>query len=341
MLEGLLLSHEFAHSWNGKYRHPADMVTPDFQQSKRTRLLWVYEGLTHYLTVVLATRSGLWTQEQCQNFLAVIATGVQNQRGRVWRPLEDTTVGAQFLFQARGDWASWRRGVDFYAEGVLIWLEVDTLIRQKTQGRRSLDDFCRRFFGEKIGTARVVPYTFEDIVAELNSIAPSEWKSLLTERVTSIAPQAPLGGLEQSGWRIIYADAPSEAQKMFEKIFKTINLTASIGILFREDGSIIDIIPDKAAHRAGIGPAMKVVAVNSRRWSSERLLDAVAATKDGKQPLELLVENGDFFTSYHLDYQEGAKFPRLERDSSRVDVLAQIIKPLTLTKGEAKSLDSQ
>ncbi len=334
-----LLPHEFAHSWNGKHRRPQDMVTRDFNQPQRTKLLWVYEGLTCYLHFLLTARSGFWTQEQARDYLAMIAESVRNQRGRIWRPLEDTAVAAQLLFNARGDWAAWRRSVDFYSEGLLIWLEVDTIIRQQTQGRRSFDDFCRRFFGGGNGASAVKPYTLDELVATLNAVAPYDWRSLLTSRVTSIGPEAPLGGINRSGWQLTYADKPPEIHQAFEAARKSIDLTASVGLRMSQKGSIIDVIPGKAADRAGIAPGTKLVAVNSRRWSPELLRRAVAATTDGKQPLKLLVENGDFFTSHTLDYDGGAKYPRLERITSKADLLGQILKPLTPAPPESKTSD--
>jgi predicted metalloprotease with PDZ domain len=336
-----LLPHEFTHSWNGKYRRPADMVTTDFQEPMRTRLLWVYEGLTQYLGVTLAVRSGLWTPQDYHDKLALIAEWAHNQRGRSWRPLEDTTVAAQLLYAARSDWASWRRSVDFYDEGVLLWLEVDTLIRQQTKGKRSLDDFCRRFYGGESGRVMVKPYTFDDIVTNLNAVAPYDWKELLIRRLTATAEQAPLQGIERGGWRLTYADTPSELQKVYEKepyekAGQIIDLTSSIGITIKDDGSIIDIIAGKPADEAGIGPGMKLVAVNSRHYSLQLLRTALAATKKGTNPVELLLENGDFFRTYKLDYKGGEKYPHLERDAAKADLLADIIKPLAPAGAETK-----
>lgn len=331
-----LFPHEFAHSWNGKYKRPADMVTLDFQQPVRTNLLWVYEGLTEYLGFVLAARSGFYTPEQFRDVLAYLSEWDQNQRGRSWRPLEDTTVAAQLLYNARPDWAAWRRGVDFYDEGLLIWLEIDTIIRQETQGQRSLDDLCRRFFGKQSGPPAVESYTLDDIAAALNDVASYDWKSFLMERVTSTTPQTSIGGIERSGWHLVYTDTPSEFQKLWDGICNRADLSASIGIWVSEDGSVIDIVPGKAADHAGIGPGMKLVAVNSRRFSLEVLKNAIKATKKDNQPLEFLVENGGFFASYSLDYHEGEKYPKLEQDTKQTDLLVQIVKPLTPIGSESK-----
>jgi predicted metalloprotease with PDZ domain len=322
-----LLPHEYVHSWNGKYRRPADMVTDDFQQPQRTKLLWVYEGLTQYLGVVLTARSGLWTPEQFRDNLAQIASWATNQRGRVWRPLEDTTVAAQLLYSARSDWGSWRRSVDFYDEGVLLWLEVDTLIRAKTKGERSLDDFCRRFHGGSSGPAMLKPFTFDDLVADLNAVVAHDWKGLLTSRLTATGERAPLQGIESGGWKLGYQAKPSELQKARESDEKVIDLTASVGLMLKEDGQVVDVVPGHAAHKAGVGPGMKLIAVNGRRWTAPGLRAALAATRDGKERVELLLENGDFFRTLALDYRDGERYPVLERDSGKEDLLGAICRP--------------
>jgi predicted metalloprotease with PDZ domain len=321
-----ILAHEYAHSWNGKHRRPADMVKPDFQDAIATRLLWVYEGLTEYLGCLLAERCGIWTPDQWRDNLALAADGLANQKGRTWRPLEDTTRAAPVLYAARTDWASWRRGVDFYNEGLMIWLEVDTIIRQETKGAKTLDDFCRRFHGGEGGRPSVKPYTFEDVVDALNATAPYEWKRHLTERMTSLSPEPPMGGITRGGWKLTHAADPSEMYRVHEGTDKAIDLTASIGLLLKDDGSVTDIIPGKAADRAKLGPGMKLVAVNGRRWSSDLLKEAVAGTKSGGK-LELLVENTQFFETHALDYAEGEKYPKLERVEGSPDLISEILKP--------------
>ena len=195
-LRAALLPHEMVHSWNGKYRRPTGLATPDFQQPMRGELLWVYEGLTDYLGDVLAARCGLWTDEDFRQSLALEAARLDRQPGRTWRPLVDTTVAAQLLYDARKEGSAWRRSVDFYEEGVLIWLEADVLIRQQSQGRRSLDDFCRRFCGGPSGPPRVVPYTLDDVLAALNEVSPRDWRQFFQARVYDIDLRAPLGGVE-------------------------------------------------------------------------------------------------------------------------------------------------
>jgi predicted metalloprotease with PDZ domain len=320
-----LLPHELVHSWNGKYRRPGPMVVDDFQAPLDTSMLWVYEGLTQYLGQILTARSGLWTQEDYRDKLALIAEWAGNQTGRGWRPLEDTATSAQLLFEARDDWERWRRGTDFYDESVLIWLDADTLIREKTGGRKSLTDFCRRFHGGQSGPPAVRPYTFDDVVAALNEVLPYDWSSFLRQRAESTSPYAPLEGLVRSGWRLAYGDTPSGLQKAYEAAKKEIDETASLGLMLREDGTVKDIVTGKPAYRAGLGPGMKVVAINGRRWTKERLREAIVANDGSDQPITLLVENGDFIKSYPVDYRDGGKYPRLERIPGTKDLLTPIL----------------
>ena len=324
-----LLTHEFVHSWNGKYRRPADIATPDYQQPMRTSLLWVYEGLTQYLGQVLAARSGLWSAEDYRDNLALIVEWAGDHAGRTWRPLVDTAVSAQILFPARSDWEAWRRSVDFYDESALIWLDADTLIREKSQGAKSLEDFLHHFHGGESGPPRVVPYTFDDVVTAMNRVLPYDWAAFFRERLESTSPHPPVAGLERSGWRLTFTETPSPLQKAYEKSRKEIDLSASLGIVVQKDGTIKDVIPGKPAHRAGIGPGMKILAVNSRRFAGdspdEILRAAVAATKRSTKPLELLLENGEYTRTFSVDYHEGAKYPRLDKIPGKEDLLATLV----------------
>jgi len=241
-MEAGLLPHEFTHSWNGKYRRPAGLATRNYQEPMRGDLLWVYEGLTEYLGNVLTARSGLWTPDQYREALADTAAMLDNRPGRTWRPLEDTARSVQILRLQGPEWQSWRRSLDYYPEGELIWLEVDTIIRQQTHGQKSLNDFCRLFHGGESGPPKVVPYTFDDVVHALNQVAPYDWAALLRERVNSTAAHAPLGGIERGGWRIVYNDQPNVFIHTAEKIRKSVNAAYSLGFVAKEDGEFSDVI---------------------------------------------------------------------------------------------------
>ena len=328
-LKAGLLPHEMVHSWNGKYRRPTGLATPDFEQPMIGELLWVYEGLTDYLGEILTARCGLWTEEDCRQRLALDAARLDRQPGRTWRPLVDTTVAAQLLYDARKEGSSWRRSVDFYQEGALIWLEADVLIRQQSQGRRSLDDFCKKFYGGPSGPPRVVPYAYDDVVVALNEIAPYDWRQFFKQRVYDIEPRAPLGGIEGAGWRLVYSNTVPDMLKSAESAMKYTDLRFSLGVIIMEGGKVQDVIPGSPADKAGVGAAMKLVAVNGRRWTPDLLRTAVKAATTNTAPIELLVENEDYFKSCKLDYHDGEKYPRLERDSTKPDLLKEILKPLT------------
>ena len=326
-LSASLLPHEYVHSWNGKYRRPADLATPDYEQPMQDDLLWVYEGLTNYLGFVLTARSGLLTEEQDRDDLAITADMLDHHTpGRVWRNLQDTADAAPQLYFAPRAWQSWRRGTDFYDEGTLSWLWADVIIRQQTKGTKSLDDFCELFHGAPSTGPMVKPYTFDDVVSALNQIAPYDWRGFWTERLTNHGPGAPLGGVEGSGWKVVYDEIPSEMLTGSASMNRTVPAALAFGLLLNEDGTISDITEGLPAAKAGIGPGMKLVAVNGRRFSPEILRDAVKATKNGNAPLDLLVENTDYYKTYKIDYHGGEKYPHLVRDDSKPDLLSKILK---------------
>jgi predicted metalloprotease with PDZ domain len=328
LTEAGLLPHEFTHSWNGKYRRPAGLATRNYQDPMVGDLLWVYEGLTEYLGEVLTARSGLWTPEQYREALAETAAMLDHRTGRAWRPLEDTARSVQILRLQGPEWQSWRRGLDYYPEGELIWLEVDTTIRQQSHEEKSLNDFCRLFYGGESGPPKVVPYTFDDVVRTLNQVTPYDWARLLKTRVTSTDPHAPIGGIERGGWRLVYNDQPNLFIRTGEKLRKSVDASYSLGFAVREDGVLSDVIYGSPAYAAGIGPGMKLVAVNGRAWSRDVLLDALRTSKDSQQSIDLLVENAKFFKTYSIAYHDGIRNPHLERIQG-TDVLGEILMPLT------------
>ncbi len=324
-----LLPHEMVHSWNGKYRRPAGLATPDYQPPMRDELLWDYEGLTDYLGKVLAARSGLQTNEDFRETIALVAAMLDHRAGRSWRSLADTTIAAQLLYVAPSSGTAWRRSTDFYPEGDLIWLEADTLIRQQSRGKRSLDDFCKKFYGGESGPPRVVPYTYDDVVKTLNEIVPYDWRGFFQQRIYEINPHAPLGGIENAGWHLAYTNELPALLKTREGQRKYTDLSFSLGLSLGSDGSVGDVLPGTPADQAGIGPAMKLVAVNGRAWTADNLRAAVKTAATNSAPIELLIENGDYFKNYRLDYHNGEKYACLERDPGRPDLLADIIRPLT------------
>ena len=326
LLEASLLPHEFVHSWNGKYRRPPGLATRNYQEPMIGELLWVYEGLTEYLGNVLAARAGLWTGEQYREHLALTAASMDYTAGRSWRPLADTARSVQILRLMGPRWESWRRSLDYYPEGDLIWLEVDTKIRQLTDGKRSLDDFCRNFHGGRTGPPMVVPYTFDDVVKALNDIAPFDWATLLRQRVDATSSHAPLAGIEQGGWRLVYNDQPNRFVEAEEKLGDSVNVIYSLGFWLRKDGEFVDVVPGSPAYKADIGPGMKLIAVNGRKWTREVLHDAIREAQKDQRPIELIVENRQFFMTCSVAYHDGEKYPHLLPIEARPDLLSQIVK---------------
>ena len=325
-LSASLLPHEYVHSWNGKYRRPADLATPDYQQTMQDDLLWVYEGLTNYLGFVLTARSGLLTAEQDRDDLAITAAALDHLPGRQWRNLQDTADAAPQLYFSPESWHSWRRSTDFYNEDTLNWLWVDVIIRQQTKGKKSIDDFCHLFHGAPSTGPALKTYTFDDVVNALNQIAPYDWRGFWTERLTNHGLGAPLGGIEGSGWKVVYDDTTSEMLSGSASAYHFVPAAFAVGLELREDGTISDTIEGDLAARAGIGPGMKLVAVNGRRFSPEVLHDAIKSAKTGTEPLELLVENTDYYKTYKIDYHGGEQYPHLVRDDSKPDLLTEILK---------------
>jgi predicted metalloprotease with PDZ domain len=325
-LEAGLLPHEYVHSWNGKFRRPADLATTDYQQPMQDDLLWVYEGLTEYLGSVLTARSGLLTPEQSRDELAITAADLDHLPGRAWRNLQDTADAAPQLYFSPRSWRSWRRSTDFYEEDTLNWLWADVIIRQQSKGAKSLDDFCKLFHGAPSTGPMIKPYTFDDVVNTLNQVAAYDWRGFWTDRLTNHGPGAPLNGIEGSGWKVVYDDTPSEMMRAGEGDERGVTATYSIGLALRTDGGVTDTVEGMAAAKAGIGPGMKIIAVNGRQYSPAVFRDALKAGKTGTEPLELLVENTDYYKTYKIDYHGGERYPHLVRDESKPDLLDEIYK---------------
>jgi predicted metalloprotease with PDZ domain len=325
---GGLLAHEFVHSWNGKFRRPADLAVPYYEEPMETDLLWGYEGLTDFLGPMLAARSGLWTPDQYHQYLASIAAKLgPGTPGRTWRPLQDTATAEPGLGFARG-WPSWLRGVDYYDEGDLLWLEVDTIIHRESKGQKSIDDFCQSFHGGTNNGPEVKPYTFDSLVASLNAVAPYDWATFLRTRLDSTSPEAPTGGIENGGWKIVYKDEPA---KLPGRRGAPTDIY-SIGLQIAADGTVNDSLVGSPAFEAGITTGMKIAAVNGRVYTNDLLDDAIAAAKDSTSPITLLVIADDYYKTATINYHGGPRYPHLVRDEAKPDYLDEVIKPRTASK---------
>jgi len=330
-----LLPHEYVHSWNGKYRRPAGLATPDYQQPMKDDLLWVYEGLTEYLGEVLTARSGLQTPEQWREDFAGLVAQYENRPGREWRPLQDTADAAPFLYDAANEWSNWRRGTDFYEEGELLWMDVDETLRAITKDKKSIDDFCKIFHGGGNGQPELKPYTFEDVVATLNSVAPYVWAGFLRARLDGVATKTPNEAIEKSGWKLVYNEQPNEVLALEEQLARRADFSLTVGFSASDEGMVGDVIHGGPAYNAGIGPGMKIVAVNGMQFSPDAMRGAIDAAKNATAPIQLIVANGAQFRTFSVDYHGGSRYPHIVRDESKPDYLGEITHPRTQVAAEA------
>jgi len=322
-----LLPHEFTHSWNGKYRRPADLAVANFQDPEQTDLLWVYEGLTQYLGDVFTHRSGLRATAEYPEALARIVAQLETQTGRQTRPLVDTAIMAPFLYTAAKQFSHERRDVAFYSESELIWLEADTIVRQQSAGTKSLDDFCKAFHGAPASGPQVKTYTRADVIATLNAIAPYDWGTFFRERIDALAIKPPLGGIERAGWHVTYNNTPGRLDREGERFDKTIDATESIGLQVKtETGDVQDVIDGSPASRAGLAPFMKIVAVDGRRFSADGFHAALKAAVAAKAPIVFIVDNFGSFSTIDVEYHGGERYAHLERTAGKPDLLAEIAK---------------
>ena len=309
-----LLSHEYTHSWNGKFRRAADLWTPNLNVPMRDSMMWVYEGQTQYWGNVLAARSGLLTKQQALDSLALTAAAYDNRRGRDWRPVQDTTNDPIIANRKPLSWLSWQRSEDYYSEGLLVWLDADTLIREKTGGKKSLDDFAKAFFGVDNGSYVPRTYTFDDVVSTLNGVYAYDWASFLKTRIQDVQEKAPLDGFARGGYKVVYTDTPSEFMKSAESKSKSTALSYSLGLTVGSDGVLTDVQWGGPAFKASLTQGLTVVAVNGEAFDGDKLKAAVTAAVKPENPLvELLVKDGSRYRMVKIDYRGGLRYPRLEK----------------------------
>ena len=342
--EADLLSHEFTHSWNGKYRRPVGLYQPDFATPQQGALLWVYEGMTQYLGKVLAARSGLETQAQYRDLLAENAANLRATPGRDWRTTEDTAIAASLLRGGNAAWSNWRRGQDYYQEGELLWLDVDTLIRKLTDNKKSLDDFQKIFLGKGGNTGSlIVPYTFDELVQNLNSVVPYDWAKFLHDRVDTINADADIAGIERGGYRLVFKEEPSATEKTVAGVStrRGINFWFSLGLRVTMEGNILDVLWNSPADKARLAPGGKILAVNGRTFSPDVLREAVRSAKGTTEPMHLIVQADTYVSTIEVNYHDGARFPVLERVEGTPDLLDEITKPLTAPEKATEKMESK
>ena len=323
-----LLPHEYAHSWNGKFRRPADLLTPNFNTPMQNSLLWMYEGQTQYWGEVLAARSGMRSAVETRDSFAMHAAYLDAQAGRRWRNLQDTT-NERIVEEAHsgGAWRDWQRGNDYYNEMLLVWLEADMLIRELSGGARSLDDFARNFFGTEPGRTTPLPYSFDMVVAELGRVQPHDWATFLRQRLDTHSAGAPLAGLGRSGWKLAWVEQPSEMFKGFEAFRQYDDFGYSIGIGIGKDGKLKSVTWGGPAYEAGLSPSATLIAVNGRAYKAELMKEVLTAAKTNKAPIQLLVREGDVFRTVPIAYSGGLRYPTLQRIEGTEDRLSLLLAP--------------
>lgn len=327
-----LLAHEYTHSWNGKFRRPADLWTPNFNVPMQDDLLWVYEGLTQYYGYVLTARSGLRTEAQTRDLLARVAAGFDVSAGRSWRPLVDTTNQPTVSQRSPVSWVSWQRPEDYYTEGMLIWLDADTKIRELSGDKKSLDDFAKLFFGIDSGSYVTQTYSLQDLVAALNTVQPYDWAAFLQTRVYDLAPHTPEDGISRGGYRLAYSDTAADWVKRDERPDhdqpdKSISFATSLGFSLRMDGTLDNVWWDGPAFKAGITPDMQLMAVNGASFKPDLLRSAIVDAEKTQSPLKLLVKRNDEYQTIDVNYHGGLRYPKLERVDGTSDRLDAILAP--------------
>nr|WP_312161698.1 peptidase M61 [Brevundimonas diminuta] len=324
-----LLGHEYTHSWNGKWRRPADQLTPNLNEPLQNSLMWVYEGQTQYWGLVLTARAGLMSKQQALDVLAMSAASFQHIPGRQWRAMQDTTNDPIISQRRPQPWSSYQRSEDYYREGSLIWLDADTLIRERTGGKKSLDDFAKAFFGVEDGDWDPTPYTFADVTSTLNGVQTNDWAAFLRERLDAVGPDSrgPLDGIERGGYRLVFKEEPSGYMGALYKELGRNDFTYSLGFMMNGANKITSVLWGGPAFEQGLTSGWEVVAVGGRAASAETLKEAVTAAKGSPEPIELILKNGDRFRTVRFDYHDGLRYPHLERIDGAPDRLGDILSP--------------
>ncbi len=321
-----LLGHEYVHSWNGKFRRPQGLLSPDYLKPMDGSLLWVYEGLTQFWGNVLPTRAGLLKPEEYRDLIAMSAGHFDISTGPRWRPVADTAVEAQVLYDAPRGWSSARRGVDFYEASVFLWLEVDSQLRAHSGGKAALDDFMRRFYSGDDGKPEVKPYVEADVYAALSAIAPADWQGIIRKHLDVPNTSALLNAIKQSGWQLSYSGEKNTYLELAKTIRKVTDREWSIGLLLNEKGVISDVIEQRAAALAGAAPGMTLVAVNGKKYTPDILDAAIIEAQSTRKPIELLVENADYYRTLSVAYFDGPRYPHLTRLEGVPDTLTEVLK---------------
>ena len=320
-----LVAHEFIHSWNGRTRQPADLWTPDLNTPMRGSLLWLYEGQTEFWAHVMTPQLGLRTTQQALDALAVDASLMSNRPGRRWKSLQDSTVDAVYMPGKAAYWRDWQRREDYYAEGVMLWLDVDMLLRELTADKKSMRDFAAVFFGPGQNTRTISTYTFADICKTLNKIAPYDWAGYFNPRLNAHDDVHLLDGLKRGGYQLVYTDQPTEFFVQHEADLGGIDLSTSLGLVVAKKGAIKSVTWEGPAFRAGISIGARLVSIGRQAYTDDLLKQAIKAAAVDRQPIELTFEADGVTRSVKIDYFGSLRYPRLEPIPGAVDRMRQLL----------------
>jgi predicted metalloprotease with PDZ domain len=327
LIDRNLLPHEFNHSWDGKFRRPELLWTPDFRTPMQDNLLWVYEGQDQFWGYVLGARAGMYTKEQTLDAYAHIAAKLDTTKARDWRSVEDTTFDPIMSSRRPKGWASWQRSEDYYNEGMLVWLEADAIMRQRSKGAKGMDDFGRAFFGMNPGDYGQITYSRKDVVDTLNGIVPYDWSTFLKERIEQPTKEAPKNGFTLAGYRLVYGDTPNTTTKFVEKDQKLTDQSFGVGLIVKNDGEVSGVVWDSPAFKAGFTVGTKIIAVNGAEYSQDAFKDALKAATDPKKPIDLILKRDKNYRTIRLDYSAGLRYPRLEKTGEGDGSLDRLLKP--------------
>ncbi len=329
LLDRNLLPHEFTHSWDGKFRRPDLLWTPDFRTPMQDNLLWVYEGQTQFWGYVLGARSGLFTKQETLDAYAHIAAKLDTAKGREWRAMEDTTHDPIISARRPKGWTSWQRSEDYYNEGLMIWLEADAILRRQTGGKKGLDDFARAFFGISPGDWGQIVYNRDDVIKTLNGIAPYDWAGFFAARVDATTKETPKGGFTLGGYKLVYGDTPGAITRSAESAQKMVDQSFGIGLVVKNDGEISNIVWDSAAFRAGLATGSRIVAINGHEYSGDLFKDAIREARTSRKPIQIIVRQDKYYRILSLAYWDGLRYPRLEKSGEGEGSLDRLLKPRT------------
>ncbi|HEY1124718.1 MAG TPA: peptidase M61 [Sphingobium sp.] len=327
-----ILPHEFNHSWDGKFRRPELLWTPDYATPMQGDLLWVYEGQNQFWGYVLGARSGIYSKAQTLDALASIAARLDTSNGRSWRPLHDTTFDPIVSKRRPRPWTGWQRNEDYYNEGMMIWLEADAIIRRETAGAKGMDDFARAFFGINDGDWGEVTYNRQDIISTLNAVAPYDWAGFLKARIDEPTAEVTKGGFTLGGYRLVFGETPGMTDRSREASGKMTDQSYGVGLIVTTAGDVQSVVWESPAFDAGITVGTKVVAVNGEEYSAKLFKAGLKTATDKKHPLSLIIKQGTRYRTILLDYSGGIRYPRLEKVGEGETSLDRLLAPKT---GEA------